>query len=176
MPERPLPMRFRLPAPALLLAALLALPPLSATAQGTAIGFAGLQQDPDAPVEVVSDELTVNQSEGRAQFRGNVVVTQGPVRLSAGTVDVEYGADGAGIRRLTATGGVTFVTEADAAEADSADYSLPDSALVLTGNVLLTQGPATISGDRLVADLRAGTGRMEGRVRTVFRPDAGARD
>jgi lipopolysaccharide export system protein LptA len=38
--------------------------------------------------------------------------------------------------------------------------------------VVLTQGPATITGDRLVADLRAGTGRIEGRVRTVFRPAA----
>jgi len=38
----------------------------------------------------------------------------------------------------------------------------------MTGNVLLTQGPNTLGGDRLTVDLEAGSGRMEGNVRTIF--------
>jgi lipopolysaccharide export system protein LptA len=138
----------------------------------TAIGFEGLRQDPSAPVEVASDALTVEQAAGRAVFTGNVVVAQGDLRLAAATVTVDYAADGAGIRRITAGGGVTFATATDAAEAREAVYEVETGALTLTGDVVLTQGPATITGDRLVADLRAGTGRIEGRVRTVFRPGA----
>jgi lipopolysaccharide export system protein LptA len=157
----------------LALATLAAMPPAPALAQGTTIGFEGLRQDPTTPIEITSDELSVNQTERRAEFSGNVLVVQGGMRLAAEAVAVEYGADGQGIARLSARGGVTFVTARDAAEADTADYTVETAALILAGNVLLTQGPATISGDRLIADLRAGTGRMEGRVRTVFRPEGG---
>ncbi|MFN6979141.1 MAG: lipopolysaccharide transport periplasmic protein LptA [Gemmobacter sp.] len=141
-----------------------------AAAQGAAVGFDGLRQDPSAPVEVTSEELSVDQARGAAVFTGNVVVVQGALRLAAGSVTVEYDTGGTGIRRMTATGGVTFATADDAAESREATYDVASGALVLTGDVVLTQGPATITGERLVADLVAGTGRMEGRVRTVFRP------
>lgn len=141
-----------------------------ALAQGMAVGFGGLKQDPGAPVEVTADGLTVDQAQGRAVFDGNVLVVQGELRMTAARVEVAYGDSGQGIRQLNATGGVTLVTAAEAAESREATYEVASGALVMTGAVLLTQGQATIAGDRLVADLRAGTGQMEGRVRTVFQP------
>ena len=141
-------------------------------AQGMSVGFEGLRQNTSAPVEVTADELTVNRAAGGATFAGNVLVVQGEMRLSAGKVDVEYAADGQGIRRLVASGGVTLATPSDAAEAQQATYEVGSGALVMSGAVLLTQGPSTISGERLTADLRAGTGRMEGRVKTLFKPGA----
>jgi lipopolysaccharide export system protein LptA len=144
-----------------------------AHAQGTALGFGGLRQNPDAPVEVTSDRFEVNQADGVAIFTGNVVVVQGELRLGAGAVRVEYGDGGSGIRRLHASGGVTLATSAEAAESREAVYTLASGELEMSGDVLVTQGAATIAGDRLVADLRAGTGRIEGRVKTVFRPGLG---
>lgn len=136
--------------------------------QGMNIGFAGLQQDPNAPLEVTSDELTVDQANQLAVFSGNVLVVQGTLRLAATRVQVEYGAEGQGIRKVNASGGVTLATAKEAAEAQSASYDLGSGGLTMEGAVLLTQGQMAISGDRLVADLRAGTGRMEGRVKTVL--------
>ena len=43
--------------------------------------------------------------------------------------------------------------------------------VVLTGGVLLTQGKTAIAAERMVIDLVAGTGRMEGRVSTTFVPE-----
>ena len=63
-----------------------------------------------------------------------------------------------------------LTTPTEAAEAASAVYDLAGSKLVMEGNVLLTQGFGAISGERLTVDLSAGTARMEGRVRTVFKP------
>jgi lipopolysaccharide export system protein LptA len=40
----------------------------------------------------------------------------------------------------------------------------------MTGDVVLTQGQSALSSERLVIDLATGTGRLDGRVRTVFRP------
>jgi lipopolysaccharide export system protein LptA len=151
-------------------ALVLAVSAAAATAQGTAVGFGGLRQDTGAPVEVTADGLTVDQASGRAVFDGNVLVVQGALRMTAARIEVEYGESGQGIRRMQATGGVTLVTAAEAAEAAEATYDVSSGALVMSGSVLLTQGKATIAGERLVADLRSGTGQMEGRVKTVFQP------
>jgi lipopolysaccharide export system protein LptA len=146
------------------------LAPGLAAAQGASVEFGGLRQDASLPVEVSADSLTVNQTDGSALFEGNVIAVQGDLRLTAGAVQVRYAEGGGAIRTLTATGGVTLVSATDAAEAREAVYSVQEGSVVMTGDVLLTQGPNAISGQKLVLDLTAGTGRMEGRVQTVFTP------
>lgn len=143
----------------------------AALAQGTSIGFGGLRQDTSLPVEVAADALAVNQTDGTATFEGNVLVTQGEMRLSADNVLVLYAGEGAAsgqIRELQATGNVTLVNGAEAAEAQSAVYNIDGGSVVMTGDVILTQGATALSGERLTIDLTAGTGRMEGQVRTIF--------
>lgn len=147
--------------------------PGAALAQGATIALGGGTVDTSLPVEVSADELSVDQANGQAVLDGNVLIVQGEVRISANKVTIEYASDNdtpSGVSRLLATGGVTFVTAADAAEAETATYSVADGTVILDGNVLLTQGQNAISGDRLVMNLGAGSGRMEGRVRTVISP------
>lgn len=141
-----------------------------ASAQQASIKFGGIRQDPTAPVEVTSDTLSVDNADGSAIFSGNVLVVQGEMRMTAGEIRVEYAAGGAGIERLHATGGVTLVSPTDAAEAGEAVYTIDTGTVVLQGNVLLTQGASTISGDSLTVNLTNGTGTMDGRVKTVFTP------
>ena len=148
--------------------------PLVANAQETAVELGGLRQDTSLPVEVASDRLEVDQTDGTAVFSGNVLVTQGEMRLSAGRIEVVYAGDEAAsgrIRLMRATDGVTFVNGAEAAESREAVYDIDSGEVVMTGDVLLTQGPTALSSDRLVIDLTEGTGTMEGRVRTVFETD-----
>ena len=154
----------------LLLTLLCALGPAAALAQDAAISFGGLKQDTSLPVEVKADSLAVNQADGSATFTGNVLVGQGEMRLSAGMVRVEYGQGGKSIEKLHATGGVTLASAKDAAEAREAVYTIASGSVVMTGDVLLTQGGSAISGQKLVIDLKAGTGRMEGGVSTIFVP------
>jgi lipopolysaccharide export system protein LptA len=149
------------------LIALFALLALPATAQ-TNIDLGGLTVDRNAQVEVAADSLTVDQDTGTAEFSGNVVIGQGDLRMSAGSVRVVYDETSGDIAQLRVSGGVTFVTATEAAEADSADYNLTDGMLTLAGNVLLTQGPSALSADRMTINLNTGTARMDGRVRTVF--------
>lgn len=156
------------------LSALLLLSGGAALAQGAAVEFGGLQQDPTLPVEVTADSLTVNQADGTALFSGQVIAIQGDLRMTAAEVTVIYAEDGGGVDRLHATGGVTLVSPTEAAEAREAVYTVATGSVVMTGDVLLTQGRAAISGQTLVLDLRAGTGTMQGRVQTVFTPGAAA--
>lgn len=158
----------------LLLGALLAvaLPAPAAVAQSgsASVAFGSLKGDPALPVEVTADQLRVNQAEGTALFTGNVLVAQGVLRLSSAELTVEYDEAGQAIRRMHATGGVTLVNGAETAEAQEAVYTLADGVVVMTDDVLLTQGSSAISGSRLTVDLNSGTGVMEGRVTTVFIP------
>lgn len=145
--------------------------PSAALAQGAEVAFGGLKADTTLPVEVTADTLSVNQTDGTATFSGNVLVVQGGMRLSADRVEVVYGnAERSRIERLHASGNVTLVSGKDAAEAADAIYTIESGDVEMTGNVLLTQGANTIAGQKLVVDLTSGTGRMEGRVKTVLQP------
>lgn len=146
--------------------------PLSSLGQGSQVAFGGLQIDPELPVEVSADQLTVDQNDGSAVFAGNVVVGQGEMRLSAARVEVEYVDDEASgssrILKMTATGGVTLVSGSEVAEAQNAVYTIDDSLIVMTGNVLLTQGQNALSSERMVVNLDSGNAVMEGRVKSII--------
>lgn len=143
-----------------------------AYAQGASIAFGGLKHDASLPVEITADELSVDQASGSAVFIGNVVAGQGEMRLSAARVQVEYATENGQvtgrINQLIATGGVTLVNGAEAAEAQKAIYSVSGATIVMTGDVVLTQGVNALSAEKLTVDLKTGKGRMEGRVRTIF--------
>ena len=149
----------------LICAALLLVSPAFAQ---TNINLGGISADPTAAVEITADNLSVDQESGTAIFEGNVVLGQGDLRLSAGRVQVVYGNGGGEISRLSASGGVTFVTATEAAEAENAEYDLSAGTLVMTGNVLLTQGSSAISADTMRVNLTDGSAQMDGRVRTIF--------
>lgn len=143
-----------------------------AHAQGLRVAFGSAAQDSDLPVEVTAENLDVDQNDGTAIFTGDVLVGQGQMRLSAPRVLVVYLADGSGIARLQATGGVTLVSGEDAAESASADYDVQTGMIEMTGDVLLVQGPAALTADKMTVDTVAGTARMNGRVSTVLQPEA----
>lgn len=140
-------------------------------AQAQQVAFGGIRADISAPVEITSDTLSVNQADGSATFSGNVVIGQGDMRLQAQNVRVEYAqGDRTRIQKLHASGGVTLASVAEAAEAQEAVYEVTSGTIVLSGNVLLTQGANVMSGQKLTVDLSSGTGQMDGRVRTILQP------
>lgn len=138
----------------------------TASAQ-TSLSVGGFITDSDAPVEMTADKLTVSQSDGSAQFEGNVIIAQGGIRLAASLVTVTY-LEAGGIDRLNASGGVTLVTQTESAKAETAEYDLTNRQLMMRGEVVLIQGRNAISADSMNIDLASGAAVMEGRVRTVL--------
>ncbi len=144
--------------------------PVAGFAQGASVAFGSIRQDTTQPVEVSADSLSVDQDTNSAVFSGNVVIGQGDMRLGAQRVQVVYNEDQTRIRRLEATGGVTLVSGPDAAEAARADYDIDSGLVVMSGDVLLTQGGNALTSQKMTVNLKTGSAQMQGRVRTVLQP------
>ena len=143
------------------------------TPRGTNLSFGGLKVSSDLPVQVVSDELEMDQNIDTAVFAGRVEVEQGDLKLNSAKVLVEYGTTEGStqskkIIRMTASGDVIMISPTETAEADKAVYTVATSEIVMTGDVVVTQGPNRVAGERMVVNLDDGTAVMVGRVRTFI--------
>ncbi len=104
-------------------------------------------------------------------LRGRAELTQGGNRLRADSITGTT-SDG-DLTRVEASGNVYFVTPDQSMRGDRAVYNLGTAEVVVTGDVILTQGKNVLSGNRLVYNVRTETARMEGgngRVQGVFYP------
>jgi lipopolysaccharide export system protein LptA len=143
----------------------------SATAYAqSAISLSGGEHDTSLPVEMAADTLVVDQAANKAVFSGNARVAQGTMRLSANKIEVIYSANQSQVQKVVASQNVLFTNGSETAEAQSAIYSVENGNIVMTGSVLLLQGPSAISGNTLTLDLTGKTGIMNGNVKSVFVP------
>ena len=117
----------------------------------------------NAPVDVAADRIEVQTRADRAVFSGNVVATQGSLRLDAERVTIAYrNADGPQIQRLDASGGVTVRSPSETARGQFAVYDLNNRLITMLGGVVLTRGDSQVRGGRLVLDLDSGRAVMDG--------------
>ncbi len=107
-------------------------------------------------------------------LRGRAEVIQGQNRLRADAINgVVSSGD---LRRVEASGNVYFVTPDQTIRGDRAVYTLAANEVVVTGDVILTQGQNVLTGGRLTYNTRTEAARMEGastnggRIRGVFYP------
>lgn len=149
--------------------ALLGPVPTWAQSGGTSIAFGSRPQNTDAPIEVTSETLAIDETANTALFTGDVVVQQDDMRLYAPWVKVFYLDDQSGISHMEAREGVTLLQGDEAAEGQSADYDLVSDVIVMTGDVLVTQRLSAIASDKMTVELETGTALMTGRVRSVLR-------
>lgn len=138
--------------------------------------FGAFKHDASQPIEITADSLAVNQTQQVATFKGNVVVGQGTMRLTAAEMQIFYDARGDAdtetgrIRLMKASGGVFLSNGTEAAEGEWAEYDVVAGVITMGGEVLLSQGDNAISGQELWIDLNDGLGEIKGRVTTVFQP------
>lgn len=137
--------------------------------QGTTIAFGSRQQNTDAPIDVTSERLDVDENANTALFTGDVVAVQDTMTLYAPWVKVFYKEDQSGISHLIAKDGVTLIQGDEAAEGEEATYDLEKEVIVMTGDVLVTQRLSAIAADKMTVQLDDGTALMKGRVKTLLR-------
>lgn len=143
-----------------------------AIAQSASVSLGVQNHDSDLPVEITSQELALDQENSLAIFTGDVLVRQGELTMACNKMRVEYGPDADGndeIKVIRMFGGVTLAGPEETAESDGAVYDLIQETLVMTGNVLITQGITALASDQMNYDLTTGDGVLQGNVKTVLR-------
>jgi lipopolysaccharide export system protein LptA len=119
--------------------------------------------DSDAPIDVASDRLEVQDRADRAVFVGNVHVKQAELTLDTARLSVAYSSEGGvQIRRLDASGGVTVRSPSETATGAFGIYDLDRKLITLVGDVRLQRQGSEINGQRLVIDLDSGRAVIEG--------------
>ena len=141
-------------------------------AQGASVSLGVKDHDSSIPVEITSENLELDQDGGTAIFDTDVFVRQGDMTITSDKMRVEYAEDETTgrdeIQQIVMTGGVTFASPTETAESDTAVYILASELIIMTGNVLVTQGRTALSSDKLTYNLNNGQGQMEGNVKTVL--------
>lgn len=108
-------------------------------------------------------------------LRGRAEITQGETRLRANAIQGDV-SDGE-LTRIEASGEVYYVTPNETIRGDRAVYTVANSTVVVTGDVILTQGQNVLTGASLSYNVDTGQARIQGgpaanggRVRGVFYP------
>ena len=156
---------------------------LAAGARGQDFGaaFSGFDTGSGEPIQIEADRLEVRDADKLAVYSGNVRVRQGVTLLEAPELRVFYsgeptaqGAPGSQVSRIEAGPNVMVRSEDQTASGDRAVLDMTQDLVTMSGNVVLTQGPNVVRGERLVINLAAKQGRMEGgRVQPLITPSGG---
>lgn len=146
-------------------------------AQQPASTAPGLSMDSDQPVRIESNTLEVRDKIRQATFAGDVKLTQGDTIIKCKVLVVFYEDTAAPakkaappaaaggqpaqknsqkIKRAECKGDVFVVQKEQTATGENAVFEMKSNTVVITGSVVLTQGPTVLRGDRMVANLTTG--------------------
>jgi len=125
--------------------------------------FAG--HDSNAPVNYSADHIELLDRENRVLLTGNVDVTQGDMRLRSQRSAVAFTNEGGQVKiqRLDASGDVLVTQGGDTASGEVAVYDFPRRIITMAGHVVLHQNSSVLNGSRLVIDLNSGLTTLDGR-------------
>jgi len=115
------------------------------------------------PVNYAADRIELQDRQNRVVLSGDVVITQGDLRLTAGRTTVAYTDTGSlRIQRIDATGGVVVTRGSERAQGAAGVYDFNRRVIVLSGGVALRRGSDTLNGGRLTIDLNSGVSSVDG--------------
>lgn len=139
-----------------------------------------LPEDREKPIHLEADRAQLDQKTGVSIYEGNVVITQGSMRLAADTATV-YVKDGT-FQRMEATGKPSTFRYKPAADQEEihgvgqrVEYDATTALVVVSNNAKFTQGKDVFTGDQIEYDLnedlvRARSTTAGGRVQFTIQP------
>ena len=141
-----------------------------------------LSMDSDQPVRIESNTLEVRDKIRQATFAGDVKLTQGDTIIKCRVLVVFYedtaapskksappataGAQPAQktsqkVKRAEAKGDVFVIQKDQTASGDNAVFDVKTNTVVITGNVVVTQGQTVMRGERMVSNLTTGVTKVD---------------
>jgi len=147
-------------------------------------GALGLESDRDQPIQIVADLAVRDEGAGETRYQGNVILTQGSLRITADLISIQHDATAA--EEIVATGAPATLVQTPApdqapvdASANRIEYIRSQDLVKLIDEARIAQNGSILSGDQidyLVNERRvraAGNSSPEGsgRVEVVIPPE-----
>lgn len=133
---------------------------------GVNLSFA-LSTDPDQPINIQADKAMIDDPNGVAIYTGNVIVTQGSIRINAEKLTLNY-TQKQDLEKAVAEGDpARFKQTPDGekpdihAKAKRMEYYAGQDMLQLTKEAVIWQGGDSFTGERITYDTRKGIIRAE---------------
>lgn len=121
-----------------------------------------LPSDANQPIKLLADKATYSERTGVTSYSGNVIITQGTLRLTADDITVNLSQQRS-INSAVATGRpatmqqiVTQEKGLAKGQANKIDYNAVTGIITLTGNAKLNQNGASFAGNVIRYSLKAG--------------------
>lgn len=116
-----------------------------------------LEGDTNKPIEVEADSVEIDEGSGKSTYKGNVVLTQGSIRLAADKIIVIQHENKSDL--IKAFGKPATLTQKSKTgkkgikgRSQRMEYSVDSDILYLIGNAVLVQGKDTFESDRIAYD------------------------
>ncbi|MBE2294272.1 MAG: lipopolysaccharide transport periplasmic protein LptA [Phycisphaerales bacterium] len=126
-----------------------------------------LPEDREQPIQLEANRGQLDQKTGVSVYEGNVVISQGSMRLSADTVTIHVKNNN--FERMEAVGNPvnlrykpTVSKPEILGTSKQVEYNVSDAKVVMTGNARLVQGQDVFTGDRMEYDLKQDMVRAQG--------------
>ncbi|WP_230659044.1 lipopolysaccharide transport periplasmic protein LptA [Psychrobacter sp. I-STPA10] len=141
-----------------------------------------LPSDANQPIKLLADQATYSERTGVTSYSGDVVITQGTLKLTAANLTVNL-SNGRSIETAIAKGSpatmqqiVTQEKGLAKGQANEIIYNAKNGIVTLKGNARLTQNGASFAGNVIryslkVGDVEATAGGSQ-RVELIFPPNA----
>jgi lipopolysaccharide export system protein LptA len=139
------------------------------------------KHDSSAPINIAADKVTADLNAKTVLYSGNVVVTQGDIRMHAEAMKVLTN-EGKAAQTIEANGAVVVDSPASGTvTGDTGVYDVAAHTVLMTGKVVLTHGKDVMRGTKLSVNLDTGQATLgaqgaaqsNGRVQGTFTPSGG---
>ncbi|WP_293730082.1 lipopolysaccharide ABC transporter substrate-binding protein LptA [uncultured Actinobacillus sp.] len=155
---------------------------LATTLMLVSLSAAALKEDTNQPINIVSDNQSLDMENNVVTFLDNVVITQGSILIKANKVIITRPPEGSKQKETVEAFGnpVTFHQLLDDGKpvdgkASKVHYDLGKEFLTLTGNAELKQLDSNINGDVITYDVKKqqlnASSLANSRVKTVLVPN-----
>ncbi|MDV3237735.1 MAG: lipopolysaccharide transport periplasmic protein LptA [Gammaproteobacteria bacterium] len=148
-----------------------------------------LSSDRQQPMHIEADRADLDDQKGISVYRGNVVITQGTLRLTADELTV-YTRDGEVTKAFSTGAPATYRQRPDGKDQDveaqslRMEYYAGEEKIILLQKAEVKQAGDTFRSDKIIYDIardhvNAGTGTPGDRVRITIQPkrqEEGTRD
>ncbi len=124
--------------------------------------------NPNAPVDIHSEEMTVDFEKNKIVFKGDVKVLQSDFSLTAGEVTAIFGESADDIKKIIASDDVKIQQADKMAWGEQAVYDRESATILLTGTPVLKQGRNFIKGEEIQFRLDEDRMEVKGSVEAEF--------